>query len=171
MRRFGVPAGVAVLALVGPGIVLLERPGDRALATDVCLLFLGGLALVVLLRETIGAGQPRRGPSPIELALRPRPARRERLPELARMERTVAMSTQTVFDAHYRLRPVLREIARHRLARRGVDLDDVDGSAESLLGAVTWALVRPDLPRPVHHFKAGVDVETLDRVITALEGL
>jgi len=169
VRRFGVPAGIAGVAVLGLIVALVQRPDDRALATDVFLLFLGGLALAVLVRETAGADPPLEGPSPLELALRERPARTERIPELARVERTVAMSTQTIFDAHYRLRPMLREIARHRLARRGVELDAPGGSAESILGPDAWALVRPDLPRPDHHFQAGIELEALERAVEDLE--
>lgn len=171
MRRLATPAALAVLAGGGLAAALVQRPGDRALATDVFLLFLGALALAVLLRETADAGRPLAGPSPIELALRPRPAQPERIAELERVERTVAMASQTIFDTHYRLRPLLRDIARHRLARHGVDLDAPGGRAESLLGPDAWELVRPDLPRPRHHFKAGVDLEAVERAVSALERL
>ena len=78
---------------------------------------------------------------------------------------------ESFFDTYYRLRPVLREIAGHRLARRGVDLDAPSGSAEGLLGEDAWALVRPDLPRPRHHFAAGVPLDQMERALDALEEL
>jgi hypothetical protein len=169
VKRAVVPAGLAVLAMLGLAVALVQRPGDRALATDVFLLFLGGLALAVLVRATATAESPLLGPSPIELALRERPAPREEIPELERVVRTVSMATQTIFDVHYRLRPLLREIARHRLASRGVDLDASGGAAEALLGPDAWGLVRPDLPRPRHHFERGLELETLSRAVDALE--
>lgn len=169
MTRFAVPVGIAALAMVGFAAALVSRPGDRALATDVFVLFLGGLALALLLRATATAESPLLGPSPLELALRERPAPREEIPELERVVRTVSMATQTVFDVHYRLRPLLQEVARHRLARRGVDLDAPGSAAEGLLGADAWSLVRPDLPRPRHHFERGLELETLGRAVDALE--
>jgi hypothetical protein len=169
VRRFAIPAVLAVLALAALAVVLIGRPGDRALATGVFTLFLGGLALVVLLRETATSGSTLLGPSPLELALHERPAPPEQIPELERVVRTVSLATQTVFDVHYRLRPLLRDIARYRLARRGVDLDAPSGAAEALLGPEAWGLVRPDLPRPRHHFEPGLDLETLERAVAALE--
>jgi hypothetical protein len=164
------PAAVAVVATVGVAAALAARPGDRALAADVYLLVLGALALAVLLMETSRLAPPL-GTSELEVALRRRPAADERPPELARLEREVEMARQTTFDAYYRLRPVLREIAGHRLARRGVDLDAPSGSAEGLLGEDAWALVRPDLPRPRHHFAAGVPVEQIEKALDSLEKL
>jgi hypothetical protein len=169
VRRIAVLAGIAALATLGLAIALVQRPGDRALATDVFVLFLGGLALAVLLRATATAESPLLGPSPLELVLRERPAPRGEIPELERVVRTVSMATQTVFDVHYRLRPLLRDVARHRLARRGVDLDTPGGAAETLLGPDAWSLVRPDLPRPRHHFERGIELETLARAVDALE--
>jgi hypothetical protein len=171
VRRFIGPFAVALIAVLGLAVALVQRPGDRALATDVFLLFVGALALGVLLRETGKDDRPLPGPSPIELALRERPTREERIPELERVERTVGLATQTVFDVHYRLRPLLREVARNRLAPRGVELDAPDGAAEALLGPDAWALVRPDLPRPRHHFERGIELEALTRAVDALERL
>ena len=169
MKRVVLPTGLAALALIGLAVALVQRPGDRALATDVFLLFLGGLALAVLLRATAAAESPLLGPSPLEQALRERPAPKEQIPELERVVRTVSMATQTVFAVHYCLRPLLREVARHRLARRGVDLDAPGGAAESILGPEAWSLVRPDLPPPRHHFERGLELETLGLAVAALE--
>jgi hypothetical protein len=104
-----------------------------------------------------------------------RPRRRQRkdkrLGELVRIERELEMATQSAFDTHYRLRPLLRELAETRLARRGVDLDAPGGRAEELLGPDAWELVRPDLVRPAEHHAAGVRLASVDRAVTALEEL
>ena len=170
MRRFANPIAIAAVATVGLGIALVAQSGAAELALDVYLLFLGGLALAVLLRET-GKLAPPLGRSDLEIALRRRPVPEQRPPELVRLERGVELACQTSFDAYYRLRPVLREIAQSRLARRGVDLDASSGSAESLLGEETWKLVRPDLPRPRHHLAAGVPLEQIEHAIASLEQL
>jgi hypothetical protein len=170
VRRFARPAAVAFVATVGVVVALVVLPGNRALAADVYLLFLGALALALLLMETSRLAPPL-GTSELEVALRRRAATDERPPELTRLEREVEMARQTTFDTYYRLRPVLREIAGHRLARRGVDLDAPSGSAECLLGEDAWALVRPDLPRPRHHFAAGVPLDQMERALDALEEL
>jgi hypothetical protein len=170
VRRFVRPLAVAVAATVGVAVTLGLRPGDRGLAFDVYLLFLGALALAVLLAETGRLAPPLR-PSELELSLRRRPSPPDRLPELVALEREVEMARQTSFDAHYRLRPALREVARERLAARGVALDADPGAAERLLGEEVWELVRPDRRAPRNHFAPGVPLEQLDRALASLESL
>ena len=152
-------------------VSLLLRPGDRGLAADAYFLFLGAVTLALLVRATAHSHPPARR-SAIEQALEgeqaPRP---ERLAELERLEREVVLSRQSAFDAYFRLRPVLREISRQRLARRGVDLDAAGPAAERLLGPEAWAIVRPDLPRPRDHFAPGVRLEEMRRAIESLEAL
>ena len=81
MRRFWLPATLVLLAAAGLVAALVQRPGDRALATDVFLLFLGGLALGLILRETASADRLL-GPSPIELAQRTATTSEGQVPEL-----------------------------------------------------------------------------------------
>jgi len=170
VRRFAGPVALAAVSTLAVSVALVARPGDRALAADVYLLFLGALALATALRETSGLAPPL-DPSELERAMRVRPADDRRPRELARLERGVELARQTAFDAYYRLRPALTEIARHRLARTGVDLDAAGGAAQELLGEDAWALVRPDLPRPRHHHAAGVPLEQIERAVEALERL
>jgi hypothetical protein len=170
VRRLVIPGVVLVVSTLGLTAALFTRPGDRGLAIEVYALLLGAAALAAVVRLT-GRSGPALGVSRIELTLREQPARQERLPELARVERVVTMARQTVFDVHYRLRPMLREIAQNRLARRGVELDSPGDSAEALLGPDAWSLVRPDLERPRHHFGRGVELETLARAVDSLERL
>jgi hypothetical protein len=167
VRRALAAGAVGLAATIGLGVALAFSPGTWRLALDVYVLFLGALLLAGMVRLTGSRGALET--SELELALRGRPAKDERIGELARLEREVSMSRQTAFDAHYRLRPILREIARYRLARRGVDLDAPGGSAERLLGPEAWALVRPDLPRPLDHMAPGVPLEVVERTIAALE--
>src|SRR5204862_2527145 len=114
---------------------------------------LGGLGLLLLVHTTRTAL-----PEP------PKPRGRSRfrddyealappLAELARTEREVALATGTAFDVHYRLRPLLREVAAHRLAtRRGIDLDAGGEQVRALLGWVGWEICRPSRERPDDHF-------------------
>jgi hypothetical protein len=168
VRRLIPAAGVLAVATIGLVVALFQRPGDHALALDVYALVLGAAALAALVRLA-GRSAPALGVSQLELAMHERPPPPERLGELERVERTVTMARQTVFDVHYRLRPMLRDIARYRLALRGVDLDASGGTAEALLGPDAWSLVRPDLPRPSHHFGRGIELEQLARAVDALE--
>jgi hypothetical protein len=94
----------------------------------------------------------------------------QRLPELERTERAVLLAASNAFDVHYRLRPILREIAAQRLAtRRGLTLDRETAAARAVVGEETWELVRPDRQPPELRFGPGVAAPELGRVVDALE--
>jgi hypothetical protein len=174
VKRFERPSSLmvlgAVLAIVGLAIVLAMRPSDSGPAIEAFVLFIGALGLVYLSRATFRTFRAATK-SPIEaLIARPRP-KQERLPELVRMERELEMATQSAFDTHYRLRPLLRELAETRLARRGIELDRPGSRAKELLGPELWEIVRPDLERPAEHHDPGVRLATVDRAVAALEHL
>ena len=172
MSRLAIRVTLAGIGLtIGLLVALVLRPGDRGLALDAYVLTLGGLVLFGLVTWTSGA-LPRAGASPLD-AERPGPdARPPQLPELARTEREIALGTTSAFDVHYRLRPVLREVAAHRLAaRRGIELDGPPERARAALGEDAWALVRPDRERPRHHHAPGPSLAEVRRAIEALEEL
>lgn len=162
-------AVAAALAATGAlGVALALRPGDRALAVDVYLLFAGAVALIAVLALTL-APYAREEPSALDRRPPlPPPDRRPR--DLVRLEREIELATQTAFDAHYRLRPTLRPIAETRLRARGVDLDSAPGT-EALLGPEAWELVRPDRPRPRRHDAPGPTLAAIDAAVAALEEL
>ena len=91
--------------------------------------------------------------------------------ELAKLEREVGLSTETAFDAYYRLRPTVRRVAAARLRLRGVDLDSPTGTAESLLGPEAWNLVRADRARPRDHDAPGLALDQIAVVVDAVEAL
>jgi hypothetical protein len=145
------------------------RPGDRALAFDVYLLAVGALALLGVIARTIGT-LPREQPSrldrpPAGPRADPRPS------ELLKLEREVGLSTQTAFDAHFRLRPTLRRIADARLRALGIDLDAPHGAAEAAVGPEAWELIRPDRVRPRRHDDPGPTLAEIDAAVAALERL
>jgi hypothetical protein len=158
-----------IVATAGLGAALVLRPGDRALAFDVYLLALGTLALLAVIARTIGT-LPGEQPSRLDRApARPRADPRPR--ELLKLEREVGLSTQTAFDAHFRLRPTLRRIADARLRARGIDLDAPHGAAEAVLGPEAWELTRPDRVRPRRHDDPGASLAEIDAAVAALERL
>lgn len=160
---------VIVLATVGLVLALLMRPDDANLAVEAYVLLLGAIGMAVLVRATARLFPPA-AESRIE-RLR-RPGRKEkRLGEVVRIERELEMATQSAFDTHYRLRPLMRELAEARLARQGVELDRPGGRAEELLGPEAWELVRPDLVRPAEHHAAGVRLAEVEKAVAALEAL
>ena len=162
LRAFVWAAALGALPLA---LALLFLPGRRALAFDLYLLLIGSAAVLALVRALAEAA-PRSDAEP-----RP-PVRRlsQRLPELERTERAVLLSASNAFDVHYRLRPILREVAAQRLAtRRGLTLDTDRTAARAVLGEDTWELVRPEREPPELRFGPGVPAAELREVIDALE--
>jgi hypothetical protein len=95
-----------------------------------------------------------------------------RPPDLERTERMLSMATTTAFDLHFRLRPVLREVAEQRLAdRRGLRLDSGDPRVEAACGEELWEIVRPDREAPDHRFLPGLAPAALLRVVQRLEAI
>ena len=128
------------------------------------------MALLVLaswLREAVPVG----GDSELEETLRHRIAERPRIAELDRLEREVYMGAARAFDLHYRLRPVVREIAVARLERSGLRLDSGSDAVQELLGEELWELARPDREAPEDRQAAGSGVPELQRAVERLEAL
>ena len=74
-----------------------------------------------------------------------KPEQPQPIAELDRIDRLVVLGAANEFDLHYRLRPVLRQIAAERLhGLRGIDLDHDPERARPVLGDELWELVRPD---------------------------
>ena len=141
----------------------------RARLVDGYVLFVGSLLLFLLVRATStgGAGG---GRSLYERALH----RRERAParprDLAKLEREVSLAAGTSFDLHFRLRPVLREVAAHRLAvGRGLALDGGSPDVPAVLGSELWEVVRPDREPPDDRFAPGLPLTQLGALIDRLE--
>jgi hypothetical protein len=164
VRLVGGIAGAAVTGTLILVATLAVAAVRAELAVDVWLIFLGGLILLALAVLTGRSGDAH-VESPFDAVRRPSRRAPEALPELERLERELALGTQSAFDFHARLRPVLHEIAEARLAARGRRLED----AERLLGPDAWNLVRPDRPPPVDRHAAGADPEAVRRFVDALE--
>ena len=151
------------------GLAAIVRPDDRSLVLDVYLLFLGALALTLLVAVT-GRALPPGGRSRFEQALRRPPRRPARPASLLTLERRVLLATETAFEVHYRLRPVLREIAAYRLSSRlGIELDEDVDAARRALGPEAWELVRPDRPHPTDRLGRGQPLAELRAAVDALE--
>jgi hypothetical protein len=158
-------AWAVALGLLPFVLALVFLPGRRDLALDLYLLLIASGAVFALVRA-LSQALPRAEPEPPS---RPRRTT-QRLPELERTERAVLLSASNAFDVHYRLRPILREIAAQRLAtRRGLSLDDDVGAARAVVGEETWELVRPDRDPPHLRHAPGVQVTELREMVAALE--
>ena len=155
-------AGLGALPFV---LALIFLPGRRELALDLCLLLIAAGAIVALVRALAGLA-PR---APARRVSQP-PGVAQRLAELDRTERAVLLSASTAFDLHYRLRPILREIAAQRLStRRGLGLDTDTEASRAVVGETTWELVRPDREPPELRFAPGIAAPQLREVVAVLE--
>lgn len=124
-------------------------------------------ALISWLRQVV---PPERG-SRMAAALRPRVPALPRIPELDRLERGLEMGASREYDFHYRLRPVLREVASGRLERRGLSLDSGSPPVRELLGEEVWELVRPDREPPRDRQARGPGMDELQQTVETLERL
>jgi hypothetical protein len=159
--------GFGLLATAGLVIALIAAPERRALFLDLYVLALGGIAiirLVTLTERRLGPGER----SEFDEALIRRPRRPTRIAERDKLAREVVLGMQTAFDLHFRLRPTLVEIARHRLAGRGIMLEHEERS-RGVLSEDAWALLRPDREPPRDRNAPGLAPDELRNVVRALE--
>ena len=160
-------AAVATIGLVAARMI---APGRRELELDIYVLALGGFGLLVL-SSALGRVAPREDESLLEEALEPEPFEEARIASLERLEREVALAASREFDLHFRLRPVLREIAESRLDRRGVRLDSGNRRVRELLGEDLYALTAADREPPANRQAIGIGFEELERTVERLERL
>jgi hypothetical protein len=165
-------AGVALGAALASGALVVARvlePGRRELELDIYVLTVGAIALLAAILATRRAF-PIEERSAIAEALDREERPSVRPPDLERTERMVSMAATTAFDLHFRLRPVLREVAEQRLAdRRGLRLDSGDPRVQEACGEELWEVVRPDREAPDHRYRPGLEPGVLERVVARLE--
>jgi hypothetical protein len=160
----------AVLATIGLLVAGMIAPGRRELELDIYVLTLGGIALLAV-SSALGDVAPREDESQLEEAMEPEQPEPARIAELERLEREVALAASRDFDLHFRLRPVLREIAQSRLERRGVLLDSENPRVRELLGDELWALTAADREPSAYRQAPGLPLEDLERTVERLERL
>jgi hypothetical protein len=161
--------GLAAIASAIAGALALFTHGFGAAVLDGWLLAMGAVILLALVRlarlrapaatSTLDeAAQRMRTPEPVP-------------PELA-LERDLILSRAIDFHFYVRLRPVLREIAAHRLRTSyGIELDREPGRARDLIPAQAWAVVDPHRPPPNDRLAPGPTLEQLSAVVHELERL
>ena len=160
----------ASLATIGLFIARMLLPGRHQLLLDIYVLTLGGIALAVL-SSALGVVAPREAASPLEEAMAPERREPARIAELDRLEREVELAASRDFGVHFRLRPVLREIAQSRLDRRGVRLDSESPRARELLGDELLALTAADREPSAYRESPRLSFEGLERIVDRLERL
>lgn len=162
--------GLAVPLVIALVAARMISPGRRELELDLFVLVLGGLGLMVLAAE-LGRLAPTAGESLVEQALEPEPPEERPIADLLRLERELSMASARQFDLHYRLRPVLRDVATARLEQRGIDIDSGRPVVQELLGDELFELTAPNREPPKNRLAPGPGIEGLDRTISRLERL
>jgi hypothetical protein len=169
-RVVGRAVKLGLLVSVVFGVVAFATSGLGSILLDLYLLAMGGVLLLALVRIT-RIKAPVEAGSQFDRALGAMRAGHPQQEELG-LERDVEFSTLNAFHLHLRLRPVLREIAAHRLLKRyGVDLDAEPARARELVGAAAWEVVRPDRPSPRDRLAVGPPLSDLRKVVVDLERL
>lgn len=167
MKRGLLPiVGFGLFATLLTVVALVAAPERRDLILDLYVLALGGIAvirLVGLTRRRLDPGER----SEFDDALRRSAQRPVRIGERDKLAREVQLGMHTAFDFHFRLRPTLVEIARNRLAGRGVELESE--RARRVLGEEVWELLQPDRPPPQDRNAPGIRADELGHVAAALE--
>jgi hypothetical protein len=162
--------GLVVTA--GAGIAALASSGVNAIVLDVYLLCIAGVVLLALVRTTrTFAPEPAPRTSPFDDALAAMRRRRVESGEPT-LVRELELSTYNAFHFHSKLRPLLREVAAHRLrSRYGVELDAEPARARELVASEAWEVVRPDRPLPADRLGPGPTLGELAVVVDELEAL
>ena len=150
--------------------------GPAAIATgDVARVVLLVALAAVSLRAvvTIARRVVRRHHSAFIRALARRAAPATSIPEgRAELDRLVRGARVSAGDVHFRLRPVLQEIAEQRLSARGVDLERDPVAARGLLGDALFDVVRVDRePPPDRWARVRLPLPELARWVDRLEML
>ena len=159
-----------LVATAAAGIAVVASSGAHAIVLDVYLLCIGAVLLLALVRTTRALASEQRT-SQFDRAvavMRAAPAE----PGEPALAREVELSTYNAFHFYARLRPLLRDIAAHRLrSRYGVELDIEPARARELVGSEAWDVVRPDRQPPADRLGRGPTVEDLQSVAAELEAI
>ena len=131
----------------------------------------GLVALVILLRQVAGR-LPRQRNSPFEAAVQRPGDLTPEVEEFDSIRRTVDGARFSAFDAHFTLRPLLRELAASRLwVRRGIKLDAQPEAASDLLGSEAFAFLRERRPPPSNYRRPVMSVLAIERIVKTLESI
>ena len=176
LRESGRPRAVGrtpllLAALVGIAALAIAfaPPDAQASAARLAILGLGVVAAWRVLGRSaaVTASSPER----FEVELLEPPAAPAEVAGLRAVETDLRMSIANAFGLEFRLKPLLRELARWRLERNhGVDMDAAPEAARRILGEPLWHLTRAAEEFP--EFRApGVPLAEVRAGIDRLEGI
>jgi hypothetical protein len=160
---------LVVLGAVVLAATSFLQPGRLHVAFDAFVLYLGALGLAAAGSATRAASPQGSGPA-FDAGLEARGPQPQRPAELEGLEREVHLSLGSSFYLHHRLRPLLREVAGHRLLiRHGIDVDARPDAAADIVGDAAWAWLRPDRPEPRDRWAPGPPLAELRALVDAIE--
>jgi hypothetical protein len=167
LRRFAVPAAILTGFL---GIDAVFRPIPFGFAFRAWLVALGALSAAALVRGSL-APYRQVQVEPVRFERR-RPRTHERPAGLEEAERAVDYAAWNPTDLNRRLRPLLWEVATHRLlTRRGVELERSPEAARQLLGDVAWDLIHRPAASGSEARRRGASPPAIRETIERLEEL
>jgi hypothetical protein len=167
IARRAIKLGLVFSAAIA--IAAFAVSGLRDALLEVYLLGIGGVLLLALVRITSGSGSGTAA-SDFDRALADMSRRYPSDSGELSLVHDVQQSVASSLHLHTRLRPLLREIAAHRLSMRfGVDLDRERERARELIGGEAWELVRPERPPPSDRLASGPPASPLSKVVEELE--
>jgi hypothetical protein len=174
MRHTFVTVGVLWgLASVGLSIAIGVGAPEPQLAGRLYAAATAAAVLALLTARLATGGRAATEPGFEQLAALPAEDDDSAVPALTSIEQSVRFARSSAGDLHSRLRPVMREIAAHRLARHNLRLDAPahQERVEAMLGPVLYELVRKDRPRPRERFAPGMSPESIEQAVAVLEDL
>jgi hypothetical protein len=159
---------VVLTALLAVDIVF--RPLPFGLAFRAWLVAIGAFAAAALVRGSLAPYQQ------VHVEMVRLRARRRAAPErpagLEEVERAVDFAVWNPADLNRRLRPLLREVAAHRLqTRHGTDIDRQPEVARRLLGEVAWDLIQGPAAAESGRVPTGATLPAMHETIQRLEDL
>ncbi|HQY29863.1 MAG TPA: hypothetical protein PK691_01175 [Thermomicrobiales bacterium] len=162
--------GTVTAATVAIMVIALARPDESIRALRWWLVIVGIVTLFSGVSVMLKA-QPVTIHESVRLPGRRRTARPEPTERLAQIDRMVTSSQWSVREYRARLRPVLLEIARHRLrSATGIDLDQEPERARAILGDQTWIALTTPINAPGAD-AAGFDRTQIAAIVATLEDL
>lgn len=173
-RRVVIPVVVLwTLASVGFAIAIGVRAPDPQLAGRLYAAASAAALLTLLIARLSLITRSGSGPRFEEILAVEAAAEPQAPPGLSFIEQSIRFATSSAGDLHMRLRPVVRQVAAHRLAGRHIGLDTPahQETAEAILGPVMFDLVRKDRPPPDLRFAPGITRESIEQIIKTLEEL
>lgn len=134
------------------------------LLAEIALVVVAALGVAVCVRLLPGLAAKR------ARADKPPPPSRPK--QLVTLERLVSNAETSTVHVHAYLRPLLAEIASHRLAARGQPLARMPEAVRGeILGEQLWDIVRPERPFPEDRYGPGVSSCDLSAMVEVLERL